>query len=308
MVFLSAIFLIGLVWIISRVFIVVPYQQAYIQERLGNYKRTLEAGFHFLVPIIDRVAYRHTLKEEVIDVPPQVCITRDNVQVEVDGILYIRVMDARKASYGINNYRFAAIQLAQTSMRSEVGKLDLDHTFSEREKINDAVIKSVDTASDPWGVKVTRYEIRNIMPTEGVLHTMEQQMKAERDKRAEIAHSEGARAATINRSEGNKIESINISEGEKQKRINEAEGAARAIELVAEATAEGIREVAQALNAPGGEDALNLQIAQEFIKRFGHVVEKAQTSVVPLDIGRIDGVFRGVSDVVEGMKTKAGTK
>jgi regulator of protease activity HflC (stomatin/prohibitin superfamily) len=301
MLFASGVFLIISIWIISRVFIVVPYQQAFIQERLGNFKRTLEAGFHLLVPIIDRVAYRHTLKEEVIDVPPQVCITRDNVQVEVDGILYIRVMDAKKASYGINNYRYASIQLAQTSMRSEVGKLDLDHTFSEREKINDAVIKSIDLASEPWGVKVTRYEIKNIIPTENVLHTMEMQMKAERDKRAEIAHSEGERSAVINRSEGDKQQSINVSEGEKQKRINESTGAAKAIELLAEATAEGIHQVAAAINQPGGDDAVNLRIAEEFIKRFGAIIEKAPTAIVPLDIGKIDGVFRGVSQVMQNV-------
>ncbi|MBI3395938.1 MAG: paraslipin, partial [Spirochaetia bacterium] len=204
--FVSAVIILVILLIVIKTFIVVPQQGAFIRERLGNYNGTLNAGLHFLVPVVDRVAYRHTLKEEVIDVPPQICITKDNVQVEVDGILYIKVLDPVKASYGINEYRFASIQLAQTSMRSEIGKLELDRTFVEREKINEAVIKALDMASEPWGVKVARYEIRNIIPPKSVLHTMEKQMTAERDKRADIAHSEGERAAKINKSEGEKQE------------------------------------------------------------------------------------------------------
>ena len=306
--FFSALFLFILILIILKTFVVVPKQHAYIKERLGKYNATLEAGFHFLIPIVDRLAYRHTLKEEVIDVPPQICITKDNVQVEVDGILYLRVLDAKKASYGINNYRFASSQLAQTSMRSEIGKLDLDQTFVEREKINDAVVLSVDEASDPWGIKVTRYEIKNIIPTKTTLASMEQQMKAEREKRADILHSEGERSATINRSEGEKRESINMSEGEKIRRINEAEGSAEQIRLVAEATAQALSEVAQAIEEPGGRQAVQLRITQEYIRSFGHVLEKSQTSVVPLGLAAIQGAFEGFAKVSENLKPLSGER
>lgn len=306
LLFWSAVALSILIVIVLRTFQVVPHQHAFIKERFGKFAGVLEPGFHFLVPFIERVAYRHTLKEEVIDVPPQVCITRDNVQVEVDGILYIRVLNPEKASYQINNYRFASTQLAQTSMRSEIGKLDLDQTFVEREKINDAVIQSVDKASDPWGVKVIRYEIKNIFPTKTVLLSMEQQMKAEREKRAEIFHSEGERAAMINRSEGSKQENINRSEGEKMRRINEAEGRAHQIELVAEATALALHEVASAINQPGGQDAVQLRIAQEYIRQFGDVVDKSRTSVVPMGLAAIQGAFEGFSKVMEGMQPGRG--
>lgn len=301
--FWSAILLVFVIIFIVRTFIVVPQQMAYIKERLGKYSGTMSSGLHFLVPLIDRVAYRHTLKEEVIDVPPQICITKDNVQVEVDGILYARVLDAFKASYGINDYRFAAIQLAQTSIRSEIGKLDLDRTFVEREKVNEAVVKALDIASEPWGTKVTRYEIKNIVPPKSVLHTMEKQMTAERDKRAEIMHSEGERAARINRSEGEKIEAINISEGEKQKRINESMGTAREIELVAEATAEALTAVADAISAPGGHDAVSLRIAEEYIRQFGGVVKAAQTSIVPLGPATVSAAFQGLGEIIQGIQT-----
>ena len=306
LLFWSAILVTILLLIIMRTFQVVPHQHAFIKERFGKFAGILPPGFHFLVPFVERVAYRHTLKEEVIDVPPQVCITRDNVQVEVDGILYIRVLNPDKASYQINNYRFASTQLAQTSMRSEIGKLDLDQTFVEREKINDAVIQSVDKASDPWGVKVIRYEIKNIFPTKTVLLSMEQQMKAEREKRAEIFHSEGQRAAMINKSEGSKQENINKSEGEKMRRINEAEGRAHQIELVAEATAEALSQVADAINQPGGHEAVQLRIGQEYIKQFGDVLEKSHTSVVPMGLAAIQGAFEGFSKVMEGMKPAKG--
>ena len=300
----SALFLLFVIFFITRTFVVVPNQSAYIKERLGKYQGTLEAGFHFLIPLVDRVAYRNTLKEEVIDVPPQGCITRDNVQVEVDGILYLRVLDPKLASYGIDDYHFASIQLAQTSMRSQIGKLDLDMTFKEREKINDEVVASVDSASDPWGIKVLRYEIKNILPPGTVLDAMEQQMKAERNKRAEILHSEGERASVINRSEGDKREAINVSEGEKMKRINEAEGNAQQIELVADATAEALKVVADAINAPGGREAVQLRIAQTYIKQFGNVVSKTRTQVVPLSLANIKGVFEGVSKVTEGLSSQ----
>ena len=306
MLFGLAIFFTIVLGIVLKTFIIVPQQSAYIKERLGSYAGTLRAGFHFLIPFVDRISYRNTLKEDVIDVPPQICITKDNVQVEVDGILYIRVMDPERASYGINDYRFASIQLAQTNMRSEVGKLDLDRTFVERESINDNVVKALDVASDPWGVKVTRYEIKNIVPPKSVIHTMEQQMRAEREKRAEIAHSEGERTATINISSGKKTEAVNISEGERQKRINEAEGRARSIELISTATAESLTAVAHALSKPGGNDALRLRIAQDFIHRFGDIVGTARTSVVPVGLAKIQGTFEGLGELLDGMRTVKG--
>ncbi|MHC4207378.1 MAG: SPFH domain-containing protein, partial [Planctomycetota bacterium] len=237
---------------------IVPQKRAYIIERVGKYHKTLDAGFHILAPLVDRVSYRHTLKEQAVDVPPQQCITKDNIAVEVDGILYMQVVDPRKASYGIDNYRFAATQLAQTTMRSVMGKLDLDKTFEEREKINTVIVEAVDKASDPWGVKVTRYEVKNILPPQSIKDAMEKQMRAEREKRATIAESEGDRQAKINRAEGDRQEMIARSEGEKQKRINEAEGRAVEIQRVAEATAEGLRKIASAISEKGGADAVNL--------------------------------------------------
>ena len=302
--FYSALVFVFLLFFVLKTFVVVPNQSVFIRERLGKYDKSLMAGFHFLIPFIDRIAYRQILKEQVIDVPPQVCITKDNVQVRVDGILYLSVMDPVKASYGIDNYRFASSQLAQTSMRSEIGKLDLDQTFVERDQINSSVVKSIDDASDPWGVKVKRYEIKDIMPTETTLNSMEQQIKAEREKRAEITHSQGERAATINRSEGAKREDINISEGEKLKRINEAEGTAAQIELVATATAEAIAEVASAIQEPGGQEAVQLRIAQEYINNFGIVIAKANSSVVPMGIAAIQGAFEGFSKVAENFKAQ----
>ncbi len=303
MLFYSAVALIVLIVLVIKTFVIVPQQHAYVKERLGNFNKVLEPGFHFLIPIVDRVAYRHILKEQTIDVPPQLCITRDNVQVEVDGILYLKVLDATKASYGISDYRFASIQLAQTNMRSEIGKIDLDRTFMERENINEDIIKAVDMASDPWGVKVIRYEIKNIMPPRSVLATMEKQMTAERDKRAEIFHSEGERAATINRSEGDRQEAINMSEGDKQRRINTAEGKARQIELISEATANSIQLVATAIQKPGGNEAVKLRIAEEFIKRFGQVVEKSRTQVVPLGPATIQSTFEGLKGLMSGLES-----
>ena len=248
---------------------IVPQKQAFIIERLGKYSNTLEAGFHILTPFIDRVAYRHTLKEQAVDVQPQSCITKDNIAVEVDGILYMQVVDPKKASYGINNYQFASAQLAQTTMRSVMGKLELDKTFEERETINSAIVDAVDKASDPWGVKVTRYEVKNILPPQSIKDAMEKQMRAEREKRATIAESEGDRQAKINRAEGDRQEMIARSEGEKQKRINEAEGRAIEILRVAEATANGIREIASAINEKGGVNAVNLRIAEQYLDEFG---------------------------------------
>jgi len=263
---------------------IVPQKKAYIVERLGKYRKTLDAGFHILGPFVDRVSYRHTLKEQAVDVPPQQCITKDNIAVEVDGILYMQVGDPKKASYGIDNYRFAATQLAQTTMRSVMGKLDLDKTFEEREKINTVIVEAVDKASDPWGVKVTRYEVKNIMPPQSIKDAMEKYMRATREKRATIAESEGDRQAKINRAEGDRQEMIARSEGEKQKRINEAEGRAVEIQKVAEATAEGLKKIAAAINEKGGAEAVNLRIAQQYLDEFGKLAKTNNTMIIPSDL------------------------
>ena len=278
---------------------IVPQKSAFIVERLGKYAKTLEAGFHILFPFIERVAYKHSLKEVAVDVPSQSCITRDNIAVEVDGVLYLQVMDPAKASYGIENYMFASTQLAQTTMRSEVGKLELDRTFEEREAINGAIIRAVDKASDPWGVKITRYEIKNIEPPESVKDALEKQMRAEREKRAAIAESEGQRQAITNVAEGDKQEAIKRSEGEKLKRINEAEGRAREIELFAIATAEGIRKIAEAIQAPGGGDAVNLRVAEQYIKEFGRLAKESNTVIIPSNLNDIGGMVASVTSLLK---------
>jgi len=278
---------------------IVPQKQAVIIERLGKYSTTLEAGFHVLMPFVDRVSYRHTLKEQAIDVPPQQCITKDNIAVEVDGILYMQVGDPKRASYGIDNYRFAAIQLAQTTMRSVMGKLDLDKTFEEREVINSAIVDAVDRASDPWGIKVTRYEVKNIMPPQSIKDAMEKQMRAEREKRALIAESEGDRQAKINRAEGDKCEAIARSEGEKQRRINEAAGRAVEILQVAEATAEGIRQIAAAISEKGGADAVNLRIAEQYLGEFGNLAKTNNSMIIPTNLADIAGVIKAASSVIK---------
>jgi len=278
---------------------IVPQKVAFIVERLGKYAKTLDAGFHILVPFIDRVAYRHSLKEVAVDVPSQTCITRDNIAVEVDGVLYLQVIDPAKASYGITNYMFASTQLAQTTMRSEIGKLELDRTFEEREAINAAIIQAVDRASDPWGVKITRYEIKNITPPQSVTDALEKQMRAEREKRAAIAESEGQRQAKINVAEGDKQEAIKKSEGEKMKRINEAEGHAKEIELVANATAEGIRKIAQAIEAPGGGEAVNLRVAEQYIKEFGNLAKQNNTVIIPSNLSDIGGMVASVTSLLK---------
>ncbi|HEX42511.1 MAG TPA: paraslipin [Phycisphaerales bacterium] len=277
---------------------IVPQKTAFIIEQLGKYRATLEAGFHLLIPLIDRVAYRHTLKEQAIDVPPQACITKDNIAVEVDGILYMMVVDPQRASYGINNYQFAAVQLAQTTMRSVMGKLDLDRTFEERETINSVIVDAVDKASDPWGVKVTRYEVKNIMPPPSIKDAMEKQMRAEREKRAEIAVSEGDRQARINRAEGEKREMIARSEGEKQRRINEAEGRAIEIERVAQATALGIRQIASAINEEGGVDAVNLRIAEQYLQEFGKLAKTNNSVIIPSNLSDIAGMIAAAKTVI----------
>ncbi|MBN2103281.1 paraslipin [bacterium] len=287
---------------ISKTAKIVPQKTAFIVERLGKYKITLEPGFHILIPWFDKVAYKHTLKEQAVDVPPQVCITRDNISVEVDGILYMQVMDPVKASYGINDYRFASTQLAQTTMRSIIGKMDLDKTFEERETINATIVQAVDKASDPWGVKVTRYEVKNITPPQSIKDAMEKQMRAEREKRATIAESEGDRQAKINRAEGEKQSMIAQSEGEKQKRINEAEGRAAEIEKVAMATAKGIREIGKSIELPGGENAVNLRIAEQYLQEFGKLAQTNNSLIIPSNLSDIASVIKSASSVLKEMK------
>lgn len=283
---------------------VVPQRSAFIIERLGKYNGTLEAGLHFLVPLLDRVAYKHTLKEQAVDVAPQICITKDNISVEVDGILYMQVVDAQKASYGIGDYIFASTQLAQTTMRSVIGKLELDKTFEERDTINGSIVSAVDRASDPWGVKVTRYEVKNITPPQSIRDAMEKQMRAEREKRAIIAESEGHRQAEINRSEGEKAAAIAQSEGEKQKRINEAEGRAVEIREVALATAGGIREIAKALNEKGGKDAVNLRIAEQYLGEFGKLAKAGNTMIIPSNLADISGMIGAMTSVIKETSAK----
>ncbi len=278
---------------------IVPQKSAFIIERVGKYSRTLRAGFHILTPFMDRVAYKHSLKETAVDVPPQTCITKDNIAVEVDGVLYLQVIDPVKASYGIENFLFASTQLSQTTMRSEIGKLELDRTFEERDAINHAIIAAVDKASDPWGIKITRYEIKNIHPPQTVRDALEKQMRAEREKRASIAESEGKRQALINVAEGTKQQAIAISEGEKMKRINEAEGRAKEIELVAIATAEGINKIAEAIEKPGGSDAVNLRVAEQYIKQFGNLAKEGNTLIIPTDLSDVGGMVAAATKLIK---------
>ncbi len=294
-----AIIIVAVLITLFKTAVIVPQRQAYIVERLGRYSSTLEAGFHILVPFLDRVAYRRTLKETPIDVPPQQCITKDNITVDVDGILYLQVMDPAKASYGIDNYLWASTQLAQTTMRSEIGKLDLDEIFEVRESINAAICGAVDTASDPWGVKVTRYEIKSITPPQTIRDAMEKQMRAEREKRAMIAESEGERQARINRAEGEKQEAIAKSEGEKMRRINEAEGRSQEILLVAKATAEGLTAIASSISEnAGGADAVNLRLAEQYITEFGKLAKEGTTMVLPSNLADIASVLKVATNVI----------
>ena len=281
---------------------VVPQRRAYIVERLGKYRITLRAGFNVLVPFIDKIQYKHTLKEQAIDVASQICITRDNISVEVDGILYLQVMDPAKASYGIDNYQFASIQIAQTTMRSIIGKLELDKTFEERETINNSIVAAVDKASDSWGVKVSRYEVKNIIPPQSIKDAMEKQMRAEREKRAVIAESEGEKQAKINVAAGSRQEAIAESEGEMQKRINEATGRASEIEQVAKATANGIRAIALAINEQGGKDAVNLRIAEQYLKEFGKLAKESNTMIMPANLADISSVIATATKVFDTTK------
>ena len=284
-------------FIVAKTAIVVPQQSAYVVERLGRYHATLNAGFHILVPFVDVIRYRHSLKEEAIDIPAQVCITRDNVQVGVDGVLYLKVLNAERASYGISNYLFAITQLAQTTLRSEVGKIDLDRTFEERSTMNLAVVGELDKASEPWGVKVLRYEIKNIQPPADILAAMEKQMRAEREKRALILTSEGQRDAAINTAEGDKQQVIKASEANRQQQINEAEGQAAAIRAVAAATAEGLRQVAAAIRTDGGMEAVQLRVAEQYVEQFGQLAQKTNTVVVPATVSDVAGMIAAAMKV-----------
>jgi regulator of protease activity HflC (stomatin/prohibitin superfamily) len=279
---------------------VVPQQSGYVVENLGKYSRTLRAGFHILIPFIERIAYRHSLKERASDIPEQVCITKDNVQVGVDGVLYLQLLDPERASYGIHDYMFAISQLAQTTLRSEIGKIDLDRTFEERAAINANVVNELDKATDPWGVKVLRYEIRNITPPGDVLEAMEKQMRAEREKRAVILESEGVRDAQINRAEGDKQKVIKESEAKRQQQINEAEGEAQAILAVTSATAEGLTRVASAVTAPGGHEAMQLRIAEQYVEQFGHLAKQANTLVIPANLSDVASMLALATRVLQG--------
>ena len=289
-------------FILWKMFRVVPMREACIKERLGSFSGTMLPGFHFLIPFVDRIAYRHEMREQVMDVPPQVCITKDNVQVEVDGIVYLKVMDPVKASYGINDYRMASISLAQTTMRSEIGKLALDETFSERETVNENIVREIDKASEPWGVKMIRYEIKNINPSQHMLDTMEKQMEAERQKRAEITMAQGQKDSRINLSTGERQEAINLSEGEKQKRINEALGKAKEIEILADASARGIARIAAAIRKPGGKQAIRMRLLEQYIEEVGQIIRNANVSVLPQQVANMKTFFEGMGTVTQGMQ------
>ena len=297
-IIVAAVLAVVVIVIISKTAVVVPQQSAYVVERLGKYNNTLNAGFHILLPFLDRVHYKHSLKERAVDIPEQVCITRDNVQVGVDGVLYLKVMDPKRASYGVNDYLFAISQLAQTTLRSEIGKIDLDRTFEERTHINIQVVNEVDKASDPWGIKILRYEIKNINPPSDVLAAMEKQMRAEREKRAVILSSEGDRDAAINVAEGEKQQVIKASEATKQEKINEAEGEAQAILAVAVATADGLRAVASATQESGGYEAVQLRVAENYITQFGELAKKNNTMILSSNVADVAGIIATAMKVI----------
>jgi regulator of protease activity HflC (stomatin/prohibitin superfamily) len=283
---------------------VVPQQSAFVVERLGRLHATLEAGFHVLLPFVDVIRYRHTLKEQAIDIAEQICITRDNVQVGVDGVLYLKVLDPQRASYGISDYHFAIAQLAQTTLRSEIGKIELDRTFEERSHINAQVVSELDKATAPWGVKVLRYEIKNITPPQDILAAMEKQMRAEREKRAVILSSEGERDAAVNVADGKKQQVIKASEANRQQQMNEAEGQAAAILAVAEATAEGLRKVGQAIAAPGGIEAVQLRVAEQYVDQLGNLAKSGNTFVLPANLADVGSMVALATSVLRGTAAK----
>jgi len=292
MLLVAVVALVVVVIVIAKTAVVVPQQNAFVVERLGKFAGTLEPGFHILLPFFDVIRYKHSLKERAIDVPEQICITRDNVQVGVDGVLYLKVMNAERASYGVADYLFAISQLAQTNLRSEIGKIDLDRTFEERTHVNMQVVDELDKATEPWGIKVLRYEIKNITPPKDVLAAMEKQMRAEREKRAVILTSEGERDAAINTAEGQKQQVIKASEAKKQQQINEAEGAAQAILAIAGATSEGIRKVAETIQSPGGYEAVQLRVAEQYIGRFGELAKATNTVILPANVADVGAMIQ----------------
>ncbi len=297
-----------IIFLLIKTAIVVPQRSEYVIERLGKFNKSIGAGFHILIPFFDKVAYKRILKEEVMEIPSLDCITSDNVSVSLDGVLYIQVIDSKLSAYGIDDYRIAASQLAQTSLRSVIGKIELDRTFEERESLNQQVVSAIDEAAQNWGIKVLRYEIKDISPPKTVMEAMEKQMKAEREKRAAIATSEGDRQSRINRAEGLKKEAIEVSEGEKQKRINEAEGQAKEIELVALATADGIKKVGESLSLPGGETAANLRVAEKYIAEFGNLAKENNTMIIPTNMGDISSMVATVMSVLGHAKQGSETK
>ncbi len=296
--------LLVVVVVLFKTAVVVPQRSGYVVERLGKYRTTLDAGFHILLPFLDKIAYKRNLKEEPIDIGAQTCITADNVTLEVDGILYLQVVNTKMSAYGIDNYHFAAAQLAQTSLRSAIGKISLDNTFEARETLNGHVVMALDEAATNWGVKVLRYEIKDIQPPRSVLEAMEKQMKAEREKRAEIARSEGEKQAILNRAEGDRGEAIFLSEGEKIKRVNEAEGKALEILKVAEATAEGIKKVAEALAAPGGRDAANLEVAKHYLAEFGKLAKENNTMIIPGNVADLSSMVASAMSTFKHVKNE----
>ena len=286
--------------------LIVPAREEVLKERFGKFADVLKAGFHLLIPLVDRVAYRLERREQVIDIPPQSCITKDNIQVEVDGLVFLKVVDSYKASYGIANYKRASINLAQTTMRSEIGKLTLEQTFSERENINQSIVKEIDRASDPWGIKMLRYEIKNITPSLKVLETLEKQMEAERQKRAQITLAVADKEARINVSEGERQAAINLSEGDRQRRINEASGRSEEIALLATASASAITAIATAIRQPGGALAVKMEVLEQFIEAFGRILEASDVSVVPAQLATLQGFFEGIGEVAK--KLPAGSE
>jgi regulator of protease activity HflC (stomatin/prohibitin superfamily) len=298
----------AVLFLVTKTFIVVSERHSVLKERLGKPAGALKPGFHFMIPIVDRAAYTQEMREQPVDVPPQVCITKDNIQVEVDGVVYLQVKDAYKASYAVSDYRTSAINLAMTTMRSEIGKLTLEGTFSEREKVNDSIVKEIDKDSAKWGIKVKRYEIKNITPSLAVIHTLEKQMEAERQKRASITTSTGQKEAKILVSEGERAQSVNLSEGERTKRINEASGRAAEIRLLAEASAKGIQLVGESILQPGGEAAVKAQIAEQYITELGRILEGAEVSVVPHDMTKMRAFFEGAARVSEAAMVPGNNK
>ena len=286
-------------FILWKLMLIVEMREICVIERLGKFRMVMEPGLHFLVPFFDRVAYRHEIREQVMEIPSQSCISRDNIQIEVDGLIFIKVMDGSKASYGIEDYRLAAVNLAQTTMRSEVGKLNLSQTFSERDELNETIVREIDKASDPWGIKVLRYELKNISPSQNVVQTLEKQMEAERRKRAEITLATAEKDSTINLSEGDRQEAINISEGDKSRRINEAHGKAKEIEIIAEATSKGIQMITEAATIPGGNEAMKLRLLENFIQQTGEIMGTADVSIVPAEMAKLEGFFEGMEKVTQ---------